>query len=116
MDFYQEKLAPIFSQIILQKEFEQSQILSEACERFKSQPYALSTQKCDYSRFDRAAKELVELWNAHKRIKDKSYGRCSACGDSIDLLRLNAYPTTLHCLSCNYKRDRQARRATHSYA
>lgn len=111
MNSYRETLAPIFTQIILQKEFEQHQILRETYEKFKANPYALEDLHQDYAKFDRAAQEFKKLWSAHKRIKDKSYGKCNECGGSIDLLRLNVEPATLHCLSCNDKRDRYALRA-----
>ncbi|WP_158558976.1 TraR/DksA C4-type zinc finger protein [Rhodoferax lacus] len=103
MDSYQEKLAPIFSQIILQKEFEQLQILREAYERFRSRPYALPNLKHDYVTFDQAAREFSELCVAHERLRSNTYGKCSVCGNNIDLRRLNVYPATLHCLSCEPK-------------
>jgi hypothetical protein len=116
VNYYQEKLAPIFLQIILQKEYEQHQVLRECYERFLTQPYATGKLKKDYLRFESAAGELKELWSAQKRIKDKSYGKCNDCGDRIDLRRLNMHPATLHCLNCSYKRDRHALRDARDFA
>lgn len=115
MNFYQEKFAPIFLQILLQKEYEQHQILRESYEHFLTQPFALGKLKGDYLQFERAAGELKELWNAQQRIKDKRYGRCDDCGERIDLRRLNVHPTTLHCLNCSSRRDRHLLRAARGH-
>jgi DnaK suppressor protein len=43
---------------------------------------------------------LILIRDALDRIKDKSYGSCINCGDSIQPKRLEAVPWTRHCLNC----------------
>lgn len=110
MESYQEKLAPLFSQILLQKEFEQRQIMREAYKHFKSKTCSLTNSQQEYFRFYLAAQEIKALWNAHRRIKEKRYGKCSECGTGIDLMRLNAHPTAMQCIKCNYKSERHSQK------
>ena len=41
---------------------------------------------------------LIEL--ALERIQDGSFGTCIACGDAIDLRRLQAIPSASYCIEC----------------
>lgn len=109
MNLYEERMAPLFSQMLLQRECEQHEILREASDRLKTDPHALARPAEDYVRFERAAQELKALHGAYHRIKTQRYGKCAQCGQAIDLLRLNAYPTDPYCLACDYKRQRSAR-------
>lgn len=47
---------------------------------------------------DRIRLEKVE--QALVRIADDSYGICTQCGKSIEILRLEAEPTATHCMDC----------------
>ena len=112
MTTYEERMAPLFSQMLLQREFEQLEILRKADEHRKTNAHALARPAQDYVRFERAARELEAVRTARKRISTHSYGRCTQCSQPIDLLRLNAFPTDPYCLSCEYKHARStARRA-----
>ena len=116
MDKYEEEMAPLFSHMLLQREQEQHQILRAATERFKSEACALAHSAADYAKFDLAVREIKALWSARRRIRDNMFGKCIECGDSIDLRRLNLYPTTTICRSCECKRERAAIRVARRYA
>lgn len=110
MNSYDEKMAPLFSQILGQREFEQHEILREASERWRTDTTALARPAAEYARFERAARELKALWKARRRIADKSFGKCEECGNGIDLLRLNASPVTTICLPCEHKNSRRSQK------
>ena len=116
MDKYEEEMAPLFSHMLLQREQEHHQILRAATERFKLEACALAHSAADYAKFDLAVREIKALWSARRRIRDNMFGKCIECGDSIDLRRLNLYPTTTICRSCECKRERAAIRVARRYA
>lgn len=47
-----------------------------------------------------AARTLVLIREALKRLQDDEYGDCIECGDEISEKRLNAYPEATNCLRC----------------
>jgi RNA polymerase-binding transcription factor DksA len=116
VETYEETMAPMFSHILLQKEYEQHKILREATERFKTEARALAHSAADYAKFDLAVREIKALWSARRRIDDHSYGKCINCQDSIDLKRLNLYPAATNCLACEIRRERAAMRLARRYA
>jgi len=46
------------------------------------------------------AKELKEIENALKAIKDGSYGICDMCDELISVARLKAKPFAKYCTTC----------------
>jgi DnaK suppressor protein len=49
--------------------------------------------------------ELRLINDAIERIENGRYGFCSACGDRIDLRRLNAIPNIDTCITCAQKKE-----------
>jgi RNA polymerase-binding transcription factor DksA len=49
---------------------------------------------------DRNTKEIRDVEAALYRLTVGIYGKCSSCGSDIDLVRLRAMPTTMHCRYC----------------
>jgi DnaK suppressor protein len=49
---------------------------------------------------------LVLVNEALDRIKDGSYGTCQACGDEVQVKRLDAVPWARHCIECQEKEDK----------
>jgi DnaK suppressor protein len=43
---------------------------------------------------------LKKIDAALQRITDGTFGACISCGEEIGMKRLEARPTTTHCLSC----------------
>ena len=50
---------------------------------------------------------LKKMEQALSRIKDGSFGECKACGDDIEVRRLEARPTTTHCVACKEEEERR---------
>lgn len=48
---------------------------------------------------------LLDIDEALKRIKDKTYGKCAICGKSISKKRLSAVPHAKLCLPCKRKEE-----------
>jgi DnaK suppressor protein len=48
----------------------------------------------------RDEKYLHQLYEAHDRIKEGSFGICRKCGNEIGVERLQAVPTTTICYDC----------------
>jgi DnaK suppressor protein len=49
---------------------------------------------------------LTMVNEALDRIKDGSYGICQACGQEVQVKRLDAVPWARHCIECQEKEDR----------
>ena len=49
---------------------------------------------------DEAEKELAQVNRALSKFEQLSYGRCDACGESIEMGRLEAVPYATLCLTC----------------
>jgi DnaK suppressor protein len=49
---------------------------------------------------DRERKLLAKIEEAITRIEDGEYGICEACGDDINVKRLEARPVTTLCIDC----------------
>lgn len=64
--------------------------------------YAVSSYAKEFllSLSDLERKQLVLVEEALKRIEDRSYGKCLACGAQIDKKRLAAAPWARHCMPC----------------
>ena len=43
---------------------------------------------------------LLQIENALRRMDDGAYGRCTNCGQSIHVLRLEAVPWARFCIDC----------------
>ncbi len=48
---------------------------------------------------------LLDIDEALKRMKDKTYGKCSTCGKSISKKRLLAVPHAKLCIPCKRKEE-----------
>lgn len=60
----------------------------------------------DLSLLQRLEIEMDEVQAALDRLEDGTYGRCEACGRSIDDDRLGALPATRYCV--DHERSREA--------
>lgn len=54
----------------------------------------------DHAELERDMHELLDIDEARKRLAEGTYGRCAACGEDIDFLRLQAQPAALRCAAC----------------
>ena len=53
-----------------------------------------------FSLSDAERQTLLQIENALKRMEDGGYGRCANCGQTINLLRLEAVPWARFCIDC----------------
>jgi DnaK suppressor protein len=53
-----------------------------------------------FSLSDAERQTLLQIENALKRMEDGGYGRCANCGQTINVLRLEAVPWARFCLDC----------------
>ncbi|MFO1351753.1 MAG: TraR/DksA C4-type zinc finger protein [Gammaproteobacteria bacterium] len=56
---------------------------------------------------DRHVLELQEIDAALKRMAANEYGLCTDCGQSIAARRLEAYPASQRCISCQTAHEKQ---------
>jgi len=57
---------------------------------------------------------LRKIDEALGRIKNGYYGECDACSEDINPKRLQARPTTTHCISCKEADERRERKLNHT--
>ena len=53
-----------------------------------------------FSLSDNERATLLQIENALRRMDDGIYGKCSNCGQSINILRLEAVPWARFCIDC----------------
>lgn len=53
--------------------------------------------------------ELDEIYAASARLDSGAFGVCEGCGGALPLARLRAMPTARHCVTCQAKREQEAR-------
>jgi len=56
---------------------------------------------------NREAFYIKKIDEALKRIEDGSFGECEACGEDIEIKRLEARPTATLCVSCKEEQERK---------
>lgn len=56
---------------------------------------------------DQAARELVAIDTALRRIREGNYGECEECGEAIAPARLLAVPATTLCPECQARHERR---------
>lgn len=60
----------------------------------------MSMAKVDENIFSANNKELFEIRNALKKIKQNEYGICEMCGEEINVERLEVKPFARFCIKC----------------
>ncbi len=53
-----------------------------------------------FSLSDTERQTLLQIENALKRMEEGGYGRCANCGQTINILRLEAVPWARFCIDC----------------
>jgi DnaK suppressor protein len=53
-----------------------------------------------FSLSDNERATLLQIENALRRMDEGTYGRCSNCGQTINILRLEAVPWARFCVDC----------------
>ncbi len=55
-------------------------------------------------------RQLIEVYEALRRLFLGEFGKCEACGGDIARKRLEAVPYTTFCLTCKEKQEKAGRR------
>ena len=58
-----------------------------------------------FHRSDENRRVLQLVNEALERIRSGAYGRCVACGEEVQIKRLEAVPWARHCFECQDKQD-----------
>jgi DnaK suppressor protein len=104
--FEQEKKNLVYSQNIINKDFEihQDDLLDDA---------DLTSSELETSMRmrlrNREALYLKKIDQALERIQSGLFGSCSSCEEEIEPKRLAARPTTSHCMACKEEEERLER-------
>lgn len=53
-----------------------------------------------FSLSDNERSTLLQIENALKRMEEGTYGRCANCGQTVNILRLEAVPWARFCIDC----------------
>jgi len=56
---------------------------------------------------DRERKLIKKIKQALERIDNGTYGICEACGEDIEMKRLEARPVTTLCIECKSRQERE---------
>jgi len=116
MDTYQSAMAPRFESRLAQRLTELRQtVRDEDATARTNEPGSVTDTKdladiqsqgaVDDAQAAHAAQELDDVLAALGRLADGTYGACLACGEPIDLRRLEALPAARYCTACQRLRE-----------
>lgn len=116
MSTFQPEMAPRFMDLLARREAQLQAVLAEeaADERAQAQAHAAGSQVTDTKELAEevtmsavhemqhahAVAELEAVRAARQRLEAGTYGQCAACGEAIELRRLEAVPTAIRCIRC----------------
>lgn len=120
INFYDNSHASRFLQILDQRELQLRAILRTSNDStddgfdpqthevtdFKDMAQQENSAVLDQAQGERASNELTALVSARARIGNGTYGICQACGESIDMRRLETLPTASYCHDCQIEQER----------
>ncbi len=116
MTTFQAEMTPRFQQLLERREAELRALLAEESARdqaeaqarepgeavtdFKDLADAETSTAVHEMQHTHAVQELEAVQAALLRLARGQYGLCLACGEPIELRRLEALPTALRCIRC----------------
>jgi DnaK suppressor protein len=120
-------LVPHFSQLLAQREVELRSALHDSDRLADDAEDAVRGEVVDFKdiaaeqtnsqlegvKADHAANELAQVMAARRRLGENSFGSCLACGEAIDLRRLEAMPATPYCAACQTLHEQERRKSVH---
>jgi len=102
-----KKREEIFSEIEKISEPVKANTMKEASGELSSHTFHMADQGTDQSEHEKAfmlsskgKRYLYHIDEALRRIRDKTYGKCSHCQENISNERLKAVPHARLCISC----------------
>lgn len=67
----------------------------------------LTDENLAFAMKERISKRIKEVDVTLGRIRDKNYGKCDDCGDTIEPKRLQLVPSTRLCVACQQTAERR---------
>lgn len=116
MSTFQPDMAPRFLDLLAQRETQLLAVLAEEAAQVREQAQAheagqevtdtkelaeeVTMTAVHDMQHAHAVAELEAVRAARERLEAGTYGLCLACGEPIELRRLEAMPTALRCIRC----------------
>lgn len=122
MSYFQAEMTPRFQQRLAEREAQLLTVLAEeaAQEQATAAAHERGQEVTDFKELAEeetmtavhemqhahAVRELDAVREARRRLAAGQYGVCQACGESIELRRLEALPTARRCMRCQSKAEK----------
>jgi DnaK suppressor protein len=91
---------------LVRSDQEQYTMIADQVRDLEDESFADLMVDVNLAEIDRDLQELRLIDDAMLRIGDGRYGRCSACGQPIDIERLRATPFASRCFDCQSSFER----------
>lgn len=110
-EFYKKKLLAKqeeLSRLVTKSEQDGREADEEATQDIADKAANSYTKEFLFHQSDENRRVLVLVNEALDRVKNGSYGLCVACGEEVQVKRLEAVPWARHCIECQEKQDQGA--------
>lgn len=101
---FKTKLDTLLAQLLetdgIAEESAKTVVLDQSSVGRLSRMDAMQQQAMSIERLRRRKLQILNIQAALKRIANDDYGWCLACGDEIDIRRLDFDPTANYCIKC----------------
>lgn len=117
METYDDSMAPRFRELLASRATQLGHTLDQELQAldsartpevtdFKDAAAGESQAEVEQAQAAQADTELGQIRAALARLAKGTYGRCTDCGEAIDLRRLMSLPATSFCTGCQQARER----------
>ena len=110
-EFYKKKLLAKqeeLSRLVTKSEQDGREADEEATQDIADKAANSYTKEFLFHQSDENRRLLLLVNEALDRVKNGSYGLCVACGEEVQVKRLEAVPWARHCIECQEKQDQGA--------
>lgn len=107
-EFYRKKLLTKqeeLSRLVTKSEQDGREADEEATQDIADKAANSYTKEFLFHQSDENRRVLQLVHEALNRVKNGSYGLCVACGEEVQVKRLEAVPWARHCIECQEKQD-----------
>ncbi len=107
-EFYKKKLLAKqdeLSRLVTKSEQDGREADEEATQDIADKAANSYTKEFLFHQSDENRRLLLLVNEALDRVKNGSYGLCVACGEEVQVKRLEAVPWARHCIECQEKQD-----------
>ncbi len=107
-EFYKKKLLAKqeeLSRLVTKSEQDGREADEEATQDIADKAANSYTKEFLFHQSDENRRLLLLVNEALDRVKNGSFGLCVACGEEVQVKRLEAVPWARHCIECQEKQD-----------